>query len=66
MVERQTSNPDSFDELSVQVSVMAVVEVAAAVAPLGVAGGGGAGVVAQTVAENPDGGALPPPIARTS
>ena len=66
MVERQTSNPVSFDELSFQVTLMSVVEVAVALTLLGVFGAGGAGVVAHEAVVKSEGGAFTVPTARTS
>ena len=63
VVDRQTSKPVSFDELSVQVSAMAVVDVALAETPVGVATG--AGVVAQSLPESGEEGTPAPPIALT-
>ncbi len=65
VVERQISNPVSSDELSLQVTVMSVVEVAVALTLLGVFGPGGAGVVAHEAVVKSEGGAVTVPTART-
>ena len=63
VVERHTSNPVSLAELSLQVSPMAVVEVAVAERPLGATTG--VEVVAHEPAESGDDGTMPAPMAFT-
>ena len=63
VVERQTSNPASVEELSVQLSAIAEDDVADADRPLGAAGG--AGVVAQSLPDRGEDGMIPPPSALT-
>jgi hypothetical protein len=64
VVERHTSNPCSSVELSVQVTLIAVLDCGAAARLDGAVGA--AGAVAHALLENPLGGADPLPSARTS